>query len=142
VPAGLLLEAWRPPTAAACFRRCSPGSAEECEKQTLWAVAGPSLACGIDGTRQSGADSNIALPTQLGPLRSVQPATIRGKQVLLVGAQLGVMAVSRIPRRQPTLYARFKHHIPDGLQSAIVCGERRGAAMVKPAWSRGDRSSC
>jgi hypothetical protein len=57
----------------------------------LWAVAGPNLIR-ID-PRQSPSPQVIPLPTDLGPLRSVQAGEMDGRRGLLVGAQIGVMFV-------------------------------------------------
>jgi hypothetical protein len=61
-------------------------------QQTLWAVAGPNLLK-IDPRTQPPATQIIPLPTDLGPLRSVQGAEIDGAPMLLIGAQSGVMLV-------------------------------------------------
>jgi hypothetical protein len=66
-------------------------AASRAEKQaTLYAVAGPYLVR-IDTSSEQPAILLTALPPTLGPLRSVQPAMIEGKQVLLIGARDGVM---------------------------------------------------
>jgi hypothetical protein len=57
----------------------------------LWAVAGHSLIK-IDGRATPATMEMVALPQTLGPLRSVQPARMDGKDVLLVGARSGVIA--------------------------------------------------
>jgi hypothetical protein len=56
----------------------------------LWAVAGNSLVK-IDGRATPATMELAALPQTLGPLRSVQPGRVDGKDMLLVGARSGVM---------------------------------------------------
>jgi hypothetical protein len=56
----------------------------------LWAVAGPSLLR-VDARATPVVLETMPLPATLGPLRSVQPARLDGKDVLLVGARSGVM---------------------------------------------------
>jgi len=63
----------------------------------LWAVAGNSLIK-IDGRATPATMELIALSETLGPLRSVQPARVDGKDVLLVGARSGVMVVDPATR--------------------------------------------
>jgi hypothetical protein len=58
--------------------------------QQLWAVAGTSLI-NVDPSEASPQPIRSELPTDLGPLRSVQPAELDAKRGLLIGAQTGVM---------------------------------------------------
>src|SRR5439155_8365578 len=92
VPAGILLERLAPQDRGSVLQTLLAGAAEKSEQETLWAVAGPSLLR-IDARVTPPKIETIPLPTQLGPLRSVQPATLRGKQVLLVGARSGIIAI-------------------------------------------------
>jgi hypothetical protein len=75
-------------------------------KQDLWAVAGPSLMrldFPADGPVRH---ELINLPTTLGPLRSVQPADVDGRQVLLVGARSGFFVIDREkPSSEPQAYS-------------------------------------
>lgn len=57
--------------------------------KTLWAVSGNALVK-IDGHKTPATIQSVPLPEALGPLRSVQPASINGQGVLLVGARSGV----------------------------------------------------
>jgi hypothetical protein len=57
----------------------------------LWAVAGTALVR-VDGRATPATIEQVSLPSALGPLRSVQPARLDGKDVLLVGARGGVIA--------------------------------------------------
>ncbi len=88
VPAGVLLERLSPADRGSVLQTLLAGSAEKGERQTLWAVAGPNLLR-IDARVNPAKVESIALPTNLGPLRSVQGGEIRGQNVLLVGARDG-----------------------------------------------------
>jgi hypothetical protein len=123
IPAGLLLERLAPADRGNVLQTLLAGSAEECERQTLWAVAGPSLLR-IDARVSPAKIDTIDLTTKLGPLRSVQPANLRGKQVLLVGARSGIIAVEPNRADQATLYVDFSIQSDLGFNRAIVCGER------------------
>jgi hypothetical protein len=56
----------------------------------LWAVAGTSLVK-IDGRATPATIEQVGVPQTLGPLRSVQPARVDGRDVLLIGARSGVL---------------------------------------------------
>ncbi len=77
VPAGVLLERLSPADRGSVLLTLLAGSAEKGERQTLWAVAGPNLLR-IDARLNPAKVETIALPTNLGPLRSVQGGKIRG----------------------------------------------------------------
>jgi hypothetical protein len=93
----------------------------------LWAVAGPVLVC-IDPAEQPVRPKVIALPTDLGPLRSVQPAEVAGKHVLLVGARSGVMVIDPEHVEQPTCY-------PAELQPTSSLGFNRVAVWDERLWA-------
>jgi hypothetical protein len=57
----------------------------------LWGVAGSSLIK-IDGRATPARLEMVTLPAALGPMRSVQPGRVDGRDVLLVGARAGVIA--------------------------------------------------
>jgi hypothetical protein len=57
---------------------------------SLWAVAGSSLIR-IDGRATPARLEMVSIPAALGPFRSVQPARLEGREVLLVGARTGVV---------------------------------------------------
>jgi len=67
-------------------------AAKENGLERLWAVAGPYL---VDvNVHEGSADPQLhPLPPDLGPLRSVQPASIDGRPKLLIGARSGFMIV-------------------------------------------------
>jgi hypothetical protein len=69
--------------------------------QPLWAVAGPYLAK-IDSADPSHKPELLSLPTDLGPLRSVQSADIDGSPALLVGAQRGFFLLHLNDLAKPT----------------------------------------
>ena len=56
----------------------------------LWAVAGSSLLR-VDGRATPPRLETVTIPAALGPFRSVQPARVDGRDVLLVGARTGVV---------------------------------------------------
>ncbi len=76
----------------------------------LWAVAGPYLVkvekMDLAAAPAGGVPrmSLTPLPPTLGPLRSVQPALIDGRRVLLVGARSGVLLVRPGDSGEPTAY--------------------------------------
>ena len=78
----------------------------------LWAVAGTDLLR-IDPRTSPPATKAIALPSELGPLRSVQ----RSEDRLLVGAQSGVMLVQADDPRGSTLYRHAAGSSPLGFNS-------------------------
>jgi hypothetical protein len=100
-------------------------AASRAEKQaTLFAVAGPYLVR-IDTSSEQPAILLTALPPTLGPLRSVQPATIDGKQVLLIGARDGVMSFQ--PGGSPDTARMFKAPASQsqlGFNRAIIDNDR------------------
>lgn len=65
-------------------------SAKEKQTQAVWAVAGPNLLR-IDPRQASPTAAMVAIPSSLGPLRSVQSA--QGGPMLLLGARSGVLHV-------------------------------------------------
>src|SRR4051812_12871905 len=103
IPAGVLLEKLAPAERGSVLQTLLAGAAEQAEQQTLWAVAGPSLLR-IDARITPPKIETIPLPTTLGPLRSVQPATLDSHRVLLVGARSGIIAVEPNQPDSTTLY--------------------------------------
>src|SRR5439155_25062766 len=93
-------------------------SASEQQQQTLWAVAGPNLVK-IDGRATPARCELIALPTDLGPLRSVQSCD-DGSGRLLVGAQSGVMALDPKNAAAATRYADRAITSPLGFNSVVA----------------------
>jgi hypothetical protein len=80
--------------------------------QTLWIVAGPTLAK-LDPADPMRQPELMTLPTELGPLRSVQSARIEGTTTLLVGAQRGFFAI------QPPALDKPKAYLFPGLESPL-----------------------
>jgi hypothetical protein len=105
----------------------------------LWAVAGNSLIK-IDGRATPATMEMVALPQTLGPLRSVQPARVDGKEVLLVGARSGVIVYD--PESKGTQqYADASIESPLGFSRAItwdgqIWGCHGDAGVV--AWKFGE----
>jgi hypothetical protein len=93
-------------------------------EQTLWAVAGPNLVR-IDGrgTATTPRADLIPLPTDLGPLRSVQAGEVDGAWRLLVGAQSGVMVVDPERPGEATRYADREITSPLGFNSVVAAGD-------------------
>jgi hypothetical protein len=90
--AGKLLEQMNPADRGLALQSLMLASSKESSTATLWAVAGPSLAR-IDPHAKPARIELVEIPTSLGPLRSVQPALLEGRRVLLIGARGGVMVV-------------------------------------------------
>jgi hypothetical protein len=78
--------------------------ADTTDARQLYAIGGNTLLK-IDPRAASPAISTITIPENLGPLRSVCPAHLEGKRVLLVGAQRGVHVLS-LDGGAPTPMAR------------------------------------
>ncbi|HEX3356575.1 MAG TPA: hypothetical protein VHS31_06295 [Tepidisphaeraceae bacterium] len=123
VPAGVLLERLSPADRGSVLQTLLAGSAEKCEQQTLWAVAGPNLLR-IDARANPAKVETIALPATLGPLRSVQAGEIRGQRNLLVGARDGVIVVSLNQLDQTALYRDSSIRSELGFNRVISCGGR------------------
>jgi len=123
ISAGVLLERLSPQDRGGVLQTLIAGAAEKPQQQTLWAVAGPSVLR-IDARVSPAKIETIPLTTQLGPLRSVQPANIRGKQVLLVGARTGIIAVEPDQPEQAALFIDSSIESELGFNRAIVCGQR------------------
>jgi hypothetical protein len=90
----------------------------------LWAVAGPYLVKveKIDAAATPGGAPKMSLtplPPTLGPLRSVQPAMIDGRRVLLVGARSGVLLVRPGEHGEPTAYGDATIDSPLGFSRVL-----------------------
>ncbi len=104
----------------------------------LWAVAGPDLikidprqpqwAGHLSGKPGESPAQLIPLPTDLGPLRSVQAGEMDGRRGLLVGAQIGVMFVEP---SSPQNAVRFR----DVNEIATSLGFNSVAANDAMVWS-------
>src|SRR3954447_4874892 len=102
--AGQVLEQINPADRGSMLQTLLLASAKQEQAADLWAVAGEYLVK-IDA--RDGASPRTALsppPPVLGPLRSVQPAVVRGERVLLVGARSGIMVVRPDARQEPEIY--------------------------------------
>jgi hypothetical protein len=92
ISAGQVLERIAPADQGALLDAILASDADRAAGPTLYAVAGTALVR-IDTCVQPPHPVMIELPGALGPLRSVQSATIEGDQRLLVGARGGVLLV-------------------------------------------------
>ncbi len=84
----------------------------EADAHCLWIVAGNTLAR-IDSADPTHAPDLFPLPSDLGPLRSVQSATIDGKTTLLLGAQRGFFAA------EPTDISKPRAYVFPALESSL-----------------------
>lgn len=106
LPVGRILEQFSPVDRGQVLQTLLLASANQAAPAALWAVAGPYLVK-IDTTATPAPPrpALIPLPPTLGPLRSVQPATVGDERVLLVGARAGFMVVRPDTSQEPQLYA-------------------------------------
>ena len=123
ISAGVLLERLSPQDRGGVLQTLLAGAAEKSDRQTLWAVAGPSLLK-IDARVTPAKIQAIDVPSALGPLRSVQPGILRGKQMLLIGARSGIVAIDPSQPDQTTLFTDSSIQSELGFNRAIVCGSR------------------
>jgi len=113
-------------------------------RQMLWCVAGGTLVR-IDPHDSPPQLELIELPATLGPLRSVQPAVLDQQRVLLIGAQGGVMVVSRgDPGQIIESYACPSLQSQHGFNRVVViddtiCASHAEAGIVR--WSRDRRDA-
>ena len=96
--AGHVLERINPADRGMVLQTLLLASAKQRGTATLYAVAGPYLvrierSSSGDGAARGAQPHLTPLPPTLGPLRSVQPATINGAPGLLVGARSGFLVV-------------------------------------------------
>ncbi len=143
--AGAVLAHVGPADRGSMLRSLLLAGAQQAAPPRLWAVAGPYLVR-IDSPDGSIRPELLPLPPTLGPLRSVQSATIDGGSVLLIGAQGGVMCVRPGETSEPQLF-----HVP-GLQSRLgfnqvvflevtqqICASHAEAGVV--LWDRTDQTA-
>jgi hypothetical protein len=121
LPAGRLLQQLDPAERGSTLRTLLLASASEKSLATLYAVAGPYLIR-IDPRQAPPRPVLIELPRELGPLRSVQPATLDGASVLLIGARGGVMLVAAQDPTNVRSYALPELQSPLGFNSVAVAG--------------------
>jgi hypothetical protein len=86
--------------------------ASDVNAQSLWVVAGSTLVK-IDAADPSKSPELIALPGELGPLRSVRSAMIAGQMTLLIGAQRGFFSI------HPPQFDQAKAYGFPGLESPL-----------------------
>jgi hypothetical protein len=125
--AGQVLERITPSDRGSVLQTLLLASAKEDRATDLWAVAGPYLVR-ID-TRATPPKTELTpLPPTLGPLRSVQPATIAGVRTLLVGARSGIMRIKTDALDSPETYADPQVTSQLGFSRVIFAGESLGLA--------------
>ncbi|CAN5607013.1 hypothetical protein BH09PLA1_BH09PLA1_15730 [soil metagenome] len=91
---GRILEQIAPADRGSTLEALLAASSQQAGHASLWAVAGPYLVR-IDPGETAPKVELLPLPATLGPLRSVQPANVEGKSVLLIGARNGFMLAER-----------------------------------------------
>lgn len=95
-------------------------SGKEKPTDAVWAVAGPSLLR-IDPRTTPCPCDNVAVPTDLGPLRSVQTAG----QSLLVGARAGVIQMDRGDASKMVCYAEPSITSQTGFNRVILTADQK-----------------
>jgi len=116
---GAVLEQLSPSDRGTMLQTLLLAAAKQNPQQALWAVAGPCLVK-IDAKASPPRVDLHPLPPTLGPLRSVQPAQVDGKPVLLIGARSGIMVVSPNSLNDAQLYADPGVDSQLGFNRAIV----------------------
>jgi hypothetical protein len=125
--AGQVLERITPSDRGSVLQTLLLASAKEDSATDLWAVAGPYLVR-ID-TRETPPKTQLTpLPPTLGPLRSVQPATINGERTLLVGARSGIMRIKTDAPESAEMYSDSQVASQLGFSRVIYAGESLGLA--------------
>ncbi len=125
--AGHVLQRVSPADRGAILQTLLLASTRERATQDLWAVAGPHLAR-IDFSHPTPQPQLMELPPALGPLRSVQPADVNGRAVLLVGARGGFFLVPRDDLGAVETYADPGTTSPLGFNRVVYFG--RGLGFV------------
>ena len=123
--AGRVLEQISPTDRGSMLQTLLLASARQEAGLDLWVVAGPYLVKveKLDpAATPSGAIPKMSLsplPPTLGPLRSVQPSSIDGRRVLLVGARSGVFVVRPGEPGEPAAYGDPAIDSPLGFSRVI-----------------------
>jgi hypothetical protein len=123
--AGHVLQQVSPADRGALLQTLLRASAKEA-RQDLWAVAGPFLVRLDFEASGSARHELIALPQTLGPLRSVQPADVDGRRVLLVGARSGFLVVDPANPNAAQAYADPEVTSQLGFSRVVDLGPGRG----------------
>ncbi len=99
------------------------------QSQQIWSVAGPYLVQvevrQTGDSRLSTQPKLIALPPTVGPLRSVNRASIDGKTVLLIGAQSGAMLVDPDAPSEATVFMDQAMESPHGFNRVVFSPHHR-----------------
>jgi hypothetical protein len=118
---GKVLEQVSPADRGSMLETLLLASASQGEGQLLWAVAGPNLVR-IDPRTSPPKCELLPLPTDLGPLRSVQAGEIDGSRVLLIGGQSGVMVADPHNPAEAKRYADRDVTSALGFNSVVTTG--------------------
>jgi hypothetical protein len=126
---GALLSRLSPVDQGATLQTLLLASAKRQQANDLWAVGGEYLVR-VDARSGSGtpAVELFPLPPTLGPLRSVQPASIDGQRVLLVGARSGFFLVRPDDPTHPEAYPDHGVQSQLGFSRVVFHNRERGFA--------------
>jgi len=141
LPPGRVLEQISPADRGDVLHSLLLASAKQ-DAVPLWAVAGPYLIR-FDPQDAAARPQLFPLPPELGPLRSVQGATVDGQTRLLVGARSGFMVIDPERPAEPHLYYDPGVDSPLGFNRVIYLGPGRGFAASHGAagivvWAEGN----
>ncbi|MEA2735864.1 MAG: hypothetical protein QOE14_2315 [Humisphaera sp.] len=119
---GQILERVNPSDRGSMLETLLMATSSAAGEQSLWAVAGPNLVR-VDPRAETPTIRIIPLPSDLGPLRSVQPGELQGQRGLLVGAQSGVMWVDPQRPQEARKFADRDVTSPLGFNSVVTTGD-------------------
>ncbi len=120
--AGKLLEQISPSERGLMFQTLLLGTSKQNAATPLWAVSGGSLVR-IDPNTTPPRTTLIPLPSNAGPLRSVQFATIAGQPSLLIGARTGVLIVRPESLPEGQIYSMPELDSQLGFNSVVATDE-------------------
>ena len=137
---GQILERVNPADRGSMLETLLLATSSAAGEQPLWAVAGPNLVR-VDARAETPAAQVIPLPSDLGPLRSVQRGELNGRPGLLVGAQSGVMWMDPQRPQEARKFADRAVTSPLGFNSVVAAGNTVFATHGEAglvAWRAGD----
>jgi hypothetical protein len=119
--AGRILDQITPADRGVMLRTLQLAGAKDSDAaaQAIWVVAGSTLAR-IDPAELSRTPQFVSLPADLGPLRSVRPSAIGGRQKLLIGAQRGFFLIDAAALDKPQTYAFPGLESPLGFNAIVA----------------------
>lgn len=126
---GTLLNQLSPVDQGATLQSLLLASAKQARAADLWAVAGEYLVR-VDAREGSPRTELFPLPPTLGPLRSVQAASVDGRRVLLVGARGGFYLVRPDDPASPEAYPDLGVESQLGFSAVVFHNRDRGFAAV------------